>query len=562
MLEYLHVKNLALIRECELNFTKGLNVLTGETGAGKSVLLGSVNLALGAKADKDIIRRGAEEASVELAFSLDEASKRLLESMEISCEDSSVYISRKITPTKNVFKINGEIVPAKQVKELAGGLIDIHGQHEHQSLLLNTRQRDMLDAYGALEIYPVLSSVEKLAKEYSSLSSELEELNEKVKERDREISLLQYECREIEEAALVVGEDEVLEENYRRMTSAEKLLSLSNEALSFISSDTGNDASSLIGRAISDLRKVSSLDESASSFEGQLAEAESIIGDFCVSISSYIDNLEFSEEEFTECEQRLDVINGLKAKFGNSIEKILNYYDEKSKELEKLENIEDYFKTLEGRTAEVLKEYKEKAAELSRLRRKAGEDFAEKLTYELLSLNFTGVVFEVNIDSDENQVSSKGFDSIEFMISTNPGEPIKPMKNVASGGELSRIMLAIKTILAAKDNIDSLIFDEIDAGISGRTAWEVSKKLSGLSKEHQVILITHLAQIAAMGDTHFEIKKEYGEGETLTNISRLNESESVDELARLLGTDEAGIATLTNAFELKEKAKAFKAENE
>ena len=558
MLEYLHVKNLALIRECELEFSEGLNILTGETGAGKSVLLGSVNLALGAKADKDMIRQGETEASVELCFSKSKEAGEALREMEISDEDDTVLISRKITETKSVFKINGEIATAKQVKELAGSLIDIHGQHEHQSLLKNSRQLKMLDAYGGEALEAALLKTAECAHRLNELKTELDEAVERSEGREREISLLEYECKEIEAAKLVPGEDDELEENYRRMQSSEKLLNYTGEALNLVSGDSGEDAGALISRAVQAMRRVESMDASSSEILSKLEEAEELIGDFSLDISKYMDSLEFSPEEFAKTEERLNLINSLKVKFGATIEKILDYYEEKSSELEKLNHLDEYLEELKEKTGKAAMEYKAAAADLSKLRHSAAESFSKDLTAELLSLSFLEADFSADIMTDEAVVSENGFDKVEFMISTNPGEPRRPMRNVASGGELSRIMLAIKTILAAKDSIDSLIFDEIDAGISGRTAWEVSKKLSGLSKAHQVIAITHLAQIAAMADTHFEIEKSVSDGRTVTNITKLDADGEIRELARLLGTDSADEKTKENARELKAKANAEK----
>lgn len=555
MLEYMHVRNLALIKECEISFGKGLNILTGETGAGKSILLGSINLALGAKADKDIIRTGEEEAYVELVFNATPQVKELISEMELSCEDDSVIISRKITPTKNVFKINGEIVTGKLVKELAGGLLDVHGQHEHQSLLSVLRQRDMLDAYGSDDVANLIEQVAKAASSYNLLKEELDENLSKASGREREINLLRYEVDEIVNANIKVGEDEELEENYKRMKSAEKLLSLTNDALACVSSGIEGDAGSLISRAIGDMKKAASIDEAGEKLCSLLTDAEGILGDFAMEASSYLESLDFSEEEFVTTEERLNVINSLKLKFGNSIEDILKYLDEKSEELEKLEHLDEYLEKLKKETDNALNDYKKLALQLSGLRKKTAKEFEKNLSEELLTLSFNDANFTIAFDTDENLVSAKGMDKIEFLISTNPGEPIKPMKDVASGGELSRIMLAIKTILASKDEVDALIFDEIDAGISGRTAWEVSGRLKKLAGEHQVIAITHLAQIAAMADTHFEIEKTVSEGNTITSIHKLDEEGQINELARLLGTDEPNQATIDNARELKQKAK-------
>lgn len=558
MLEYLHVKNLALLEECELILGPGLNILTGETGAGKSVLLGSVNLALGARGDKEMIRQGADEAYVELSFSMNDEVRVKLAEMDISADDDAVFISRKITQTKNVFKINGEIATAKQVKEIAGELIDIHGQHEHQSLLSNVRQREMLDAYGGELIAKQLSIVSEACKNVSALKVELSEAEALGSGREREISLLRYECEEIENANLVVGEDEELEENYKRMLASEKLMDASNEALSYISSDQSECASSLISRALNSLRRASNVDESLIDLVDKLSEAEELIGDFSISMADYIDGLEYAPEEFSETEERLNLINSLKSRFGNSIPEILASYEGKRTTLDKLENLEGYINKLKSDYDNALSIYLSEARKLSNLRKETSLKFSKELTLELEALSFLEVSFEALVSSDEEVISNKGFDTIEFMISTNPGNPKRPMKQIASGGELSRIMLGIKAILAREDSIDALIFDEIDAGISGRTAWEVAKKLNKLSKEHQVIAITHLAQIAAMADSHYEIVKGVVDGSTKTMINKLSEDGEIKELARLLGSDELDEASIKNAKELKDKAKAGK----
>ena len=474
--------------------------------------------------------------------------------MEISSEDSSVCISRKIAPTKTVFKINGEIVPAKQVKELAGGLIDIHGQHEHQSLLSNNKQRDMLDAFGGATIEEAKRSVVSFCKEYNRLKSEYDKALESSSQRERQISLLRYEIDEIINADLKVGEDEDLEADFKRMQASERILSSLNEAMAIVSEGSGNDVSSMLSRAITAAKKVTSLDEEAFALEDSLIQCEEFLGDFMLDAANYMEKLEFSPEDFERVEDRLNTINSLKLKFGNRIEDILSYLDEKSEELSKLENLEEYLSNLKVDLDKAFSSYKESALKLSDLRKSAAKDLAKLLSSELMNLNFLDSRFEVNFDTNEELVSENGFDNIDFLISTNPGEPLKPMKNVSSGGELSRIMLAMKTILAKKDSVDALIFDEIDAGISGKTAWEVSGRLSKLSKEHQVILITHLAQIAAFSDRHFEIKKAFENGATTTTINKLDENGEIEELSRLLGFDEESAATKENAKELKRKA--------
>ncbi|MCR5116523.1 MAG: DNA repair protein RecN [Lachnospiraceae bacterium] len=549
MLESLKVKNLALIENCEIEFTKGLNILTGETGAGKSILLGSVNLALGARAEGDVIRSGADEALVELVFSSSQRTDAILKELDLPTDDV-VLITRKITPSKSIYKINGETVISKQVKELASALIDIHGQHEHQSLLNTSRQLKMLDAFAKDDTESLLTDVAKAAKEYKETVEKLDEAKTLSEGRDREISLLEYELKEIEEADLKLGEDAEAEAEYKRLSSAEKLKESVSEALNLISDGNAGDAGSLLSRAIGALEKAASLDESAGALKDILAQAESLFGDFSLEAYKYCENLEYDPEEFDRLEKRLDTINSLKARFGRTIDDVLKYRDEKSEELERLKNLDEYLSKLTDEAASKKAEYVSLAGKLSEVRKNSAKVFEKELIKTLAGLNFSQVRFEVAISSDKERIASNGFDDIEFMISTNPGEPVKPVKNVASGGELSRIMLGIKTILAGVDDIDSLIFDEIDTGISGITAREVGKRLKELSAKHQVIAITHLAQIAALSDTHFVIEKNVEGGKTKTEISRMDVDQRLKELARLLGGDENSKAALDNAREL------------
>lgn len=549
MLESLKVKNLALIENCEIEFTKGLNILTGETGAGKSILLGSVNLALGARAEGDVIRSGADEALVELVFSSSQRTDAILKELDLPTDDV-VLITRKITPSKSIYKINGETVISKQVKELASALIDIHGQHEHQSLLNTSRQLKMLDAFAKDDTESLLNDVAKAAKEYKETVEKLDEAKTLSEGRDREISLLEYELKEIEEADLKLGEDAEAEAEYKRLSSAEKLKESVSEALNLISDGNAGDAGSLLSRAIGALEKAASLDESAGALKDILAQAESLFGDFSLEAYKYCEKLEYDPEEFDRLEKRLDTINSLKARFGRTIDDVLKYRDEKSEELERLKNLDEYLSKLTADAASKKAEYVSLAGKLSEVRKNSAKVFEKELIKTLEGLNFSQVRFEVAISSDKERIASNGFDDIEFMISTNPGEPVKPVKSVASGGELSRIMLGIKTILAGVDDIDSLIFDEIDTGISGITAREVGKRLKELSAKHQVIAITHLAQIAALSDTHFVIEKNVEGGKTKTEISRMDDDQRLKELARLLGGDENSKAALDNAREL------------
>lgn len=554
MLISLHVKNLALIEEAEVLFGPGLNILTGETGAGKSILIGSVNLALGAKADKDMIRNGAEYGLVELTFqSQDEELLAKMEEMDLPVEeDGTVIISRKNQPQRSVSKINGETVTSKQIKELAEVLIDIHGQHEHQSLLHKKKHLEILDSYAGENVEILLESVAQHYKAYHHLKQQIAEENLDEVSRKRELDLALFELEEILDAQVILGEDEELEAKYRKMVHSQKI----GEAVSLAYRMTGYEdesaGGSSIGRALRELRSVSNLDEGMSDLEGQLLEIDGLLNDFNRDLSQYISELEFDPEDFQRVESRLNVLNHLKDKYGHSLELVLAYAQEKQRQVDKLNDFELYMQNLQKQIAEQKANLDQVCQELTNARLKAARSLEKILKQALEDLNFLAVNFE--IDFKVKEPSANGVDDVEFLISTNPGESVKPLANVASGGELSRIMLAIKTVLAHKDSIDTLIFDEIDAGISGKTAWKVAEKLGKLGQAHQVICITHLPQIAAMADDHFEIAKSATDSSTVTEITHLSAEQTLQELARLLGSDALSEAALSNAKEMKQQA--------
>ncbi len=558
MLQRLHVKNLALMEETEVEFGSGLNILTGETGAGKSLLIGSVNLALGGKFEKDMLRDGAQSALVELVFSCggEEVAQKLAE-LELEPEDNEILISRKMQPGKSVYRINGETVTARQVKELAEVLLDIHGQHEHQSLLRIQKHREILDAYCD-ETYR--EPAETVAEEYAacrSLEKEIakEALDEAAKEREQ--SLAEFELREIEEAHLSEGEDEILEQKYRRMSNGRKISENLAESYRYSGTDTEGGAGAALSRALRALQAVSAYDERLEELEGQLAEVDSLLADYNRDIAEYMGDCEFDAEEFAQTEERLNLINRLKGKYGNTILEILAYAASRQALLDKLNDYDAYMEGLR-REYDGAKERLEQACKrLSEVRKKHAMELTERLKQALLQLNFQTVEFEIAVRSG-GEITACGYDEVEFLISTNPGESLKPLSQVASGGELSRVMLAIKTVLAGRDAIDTLIFDEIDAGISGRTAWKVAGQLNEVSGAHQVICITHLPQIAAMADTHFVIEKSSDGERTVTDIRQIDGEEELAELARLLGSDTLTAAALSNAQELRGQALAQK----
>lgn len=555
MLISLHVKNLALIEEAEVDFTGGLNILTGETGAGKSILLGSVNLALGGKASPDMIRRGADAALVELTFDSSERIALKLAEMDLPEEDGTVTIARKISQGRSVSRINGETVSARQLKELSELLIDIHGQHEHQSLLQKKKHLQILDAYAGKEAEELKAEAAKLYKERKDLLAEKEESALDERERDRELELLSFEQREIEAAALKDGEDEELEKQYSLMVNGQKI----GEALGQTFRLTGGEeegASTLIGRAAREIGSVAHFDEKLAGMQETLLQTEELLNDFNRECADYMESMEFDGALFAQVEERLNVVNRLKEKYGGSIGKVKAYGEEIAQKTEKLKDYEVYRAALDDKIKKKEAELTKVCGKLTKLRNKNAETLAGILQKSLVDLNFLTVEFV--IDRKAKEPSADGADDVEFLLSTNPGETPKSLGAVASGGELSRIMLAIKAVLAEKDAVDTLIFDEIDTGISGRTAWRVSEKLSRLSEAHQVICITHLPQIAAMADSHFVIEKETDGSSTQTEIRKLSEEGTKEELARLLGADSLSEKALENAGELRKQAENIK----
>ncbi len=556
MLSNLHVKNLALIEECDINLTPGLNILSGETGAGKSILIGSINLALGAKADRDMIRQGAEYGLVELVFeNLDHSVFEILKDMDLPVEEDVVIIQRKITPTKSILKINGETVTARQVKALAEALIDIHGQHEHQSLLKSAKHMEILDAYTGARVAEALQALAVDFKKYRELKEQLEENSLDESQRQRELDLLQFEVQEIEAAALKPGEDEALENDYRKILHARQI----GEALqkSIQSTDYEQGAGAWINCAIRDLKPVLGFDEALEELDSLLTDIDDLLSDFHRRALHIAENMDFSERDFFDTENRLNMINHLKDKYGNTIEKVLDSLEKKQARVEELLHFEEFLQDMENQMQKAYEQVLVHCKVITELRKEAADKLSKVLTKALLELNFLDVRFEIVLKS-KNEPGIKGMEEVEFMISTNPGEPLKPMAQVASGGELSRIMLAIKTVLAERDAIDTLIFDEIDSGISGKTAWRVSEKLGQLGKAHQIICITHLPQIAAMADSHYLIAKKVEAGTTISGIDRLDEEASILELARMVGADEIHDSGTEHARNMRLQADRYK----
>ena len=558
MLIHLHVKNLALIEDIEVEFGPGLNILTGETGAGKSVLLGSMQLILGGRTTRDMIRTGASCALVELLFQVEnKKAEQALNSLGIFTEEGQVLLSRKIMDGRSINKINGETCTVGQMKAAAECLLDIHGQHEHQSLLYQEKQLEILDAYGREKIRPAKEAVRQSYEEYRKYMRALKELDTDEEQRNREKAFLEFEISEIEKAHLVPGEDEELETLYRRLNNGKLILETLQSVHSLTGYDSGQGAGEAVGTGVRELLRVTEYDTQLESMAETLQEIDGLLNDFNRELSSYVEDLSFDDETFYETEKRLDQINGLKAKYGRTIEEILEYQNTQQQKLEKLARYEENFLEARQNLKKAEEQLEKDSYVLSEIRKDYSKTLTEKIIEGLRDLNFLDVKFRIDFQRKQ-EFTDNGYDSIEYEISTNPGESVKPLGRIVSGGELSRIMLAIKAILADRDQIETLIFDEIDTGISGRTAQKVSEKMAVIGSCHQVLCITHLPQIAAMADTHFEIEKHQKGSETITEIHPLGERESVRELARLLGGAEITEAVLKNAMEMKELAQVHK----
>ncbi len=557
MLLNLHVKNLALIDEAEVDFGPGLNILSGETGAGKSILIGSIHLALGEKVPREMLRENADASLVELLFSVERpGTVRALREMGLFLEDGQLVMTRKVLPAgRSVCRINGETVSAAVLREAASLLIDIHGQQEHQSLLTKRNHLRYLDAFAKREL---CESADLLADRYSTytdLQKRLEEFSLDEAQQARELSFLQYEIDEIDRARLVPGEDEQLEDEFRRLSHGRKILEAAETCREYCADGTGS-ASEMIGRAVRALIGVAEYDGQAAVLSDELQEIDGLLADFNRDLGSYMGAFAFSEELFSETQERLDLINHLKEKYGRTIDEILSQKEKMESEVEKLQHYEAYRRELEERFADAEAALRESCEQVSRIRREAAETFTEEMRQALGDLNFHDV--RLNLEFEQlDHYTAGGWDDARFYISTNPGEPLKPLDSVASGGELSRIMLALKTVLAGNDEIETLIFDEIDAGISGRTAQMVAEKIRQTARDHQVICITHLPQIAAMADRHFLIEKTSDALSTISEIRPLDREESIGELARMLGGARITDAVRENAREMKEMAEQF-----
>lgn len=551
MLLELHVKDIALIREATVEFKNGLNIMTGETGAGKSVIIGSCMLALGGKARPDIVRDGAESAYVELVFSVEKEAEPYFRSLGIDPEDGIIVMSRKMAAGRSVSRINGETVSLKTLRDAAARLIDIYGQNEYHTLMDTENHLIILDAFLGSTVAAEKADVKAAYDRYCNAEKVLASFDLDEEKKAREIELAEYEIAEIEEAGLVPGEEEELAAEYKKLNNSRNIIEYMDRAYGALTSDAA-------GEALSMLESAMRYDPELSGIRDELYDAQTILSDALREISSYVSSCDLSEEKLRETEKRLDLIRTLETKYGKTVDDVIGYGKKKEERLGLLRDYDENRKTAEAELAKARKELCGACGRLSEKRKEGALILCAKIRSELLELGFDSVTMELSFTEKEPQ--ENGADRVCFLTALNPGEKAKPLSEVASGGELSRVMLSIKTVLAKTDQIPTLIFDEIDAGISGRTAQKVAEKLAIISTDHQVICITHLPQIAAMADTHYLISKEELDGRNVTGIRELSGEEPVKELSRLLGGAEITESVMENAAEMKALAERKKEE--
>lgn len=561
MLTNIHIENYALIDCLDIDINEGLNIITGETGAGKSIILGAIGAALGAKINSDVIRAGEEYSFISVSFHINDADKlkALTELDAVDLSDGDIIVTRKILPARSVFKINGVTVSAAQVRSLSSLIIDIHSQRDNLLLLKTENQLKLVDSFGDDEFRKLMDRQKSLYEEYTECNSKLANIGDDASLREREISLLQYEIKEIEEASLTVEEDEELEEKFSKMSYLEKIRRGVAESLQSLESGDVNSID-LLGKAIKSLGDAINYDKDLAQIYDALKEAESILSDASGDLYSYIENNEMDEEEFARITNRIDLYNTLKRKYNGSVKGILEALDEKIERLDTLINSDEYITKLKDRINELIDEMNQVCQSLHDKRVGIAEHLQSLIMSEMTDLNFNNVQFLIEVRKNDT-FSSNGYDSVEFLISLNSGEDVKPLKNIASGGEISRIMLAIKSVIADKDITGTMIFDEIDTGISSRTAQYVAEKMHNISKSHQIICITHLPQIAAMADTHFYVYKEVSDNKTITCMRELDEESQINELARFLGGSKITENVMENAKEMKQLANDYKVNN-
>ncbi len=540
MITNLHIKNIGIIDDIEINLNKGLNVLTGETGAGKSLIIGSLDIISGGRFSKEMIRKGEENSFVELCLYVPEDENAV---------DGNIIVSREIyTNGRNTCKINGRLVTVSELKEYMKNYIEIHGQNDNQNILDTRTHIKYLDNFIGEEIKQIKEEYKEKYIKYNQLKRELKENYGDEKEKQRRLDLLQYQLNEIEEANLKTGEEIKLEERRKKILNSERII----ESLNIVDEAIGEGTIDTISNAVRALEKIETIDEKYQNFNNDLKNIYYELQELSRDISSYKEDVNFDEEERNKIEERLNVIYNLKRKYGNDIEEIIKYKQEISEEIKKLENIEEYNQKIKEEIKQTEKEMTRLAKRMNELRAQNGEKLNRSINEILEDLEMKNARINIHIDYNEDEFFENGKDQVEFYITTNLGEDEKPLTKIASGGEMSRIMLAIKKVLADTDNMPVLVFDEIDTGISGKAGKAVAEKLSAIGEKHQVLCISHLANIAAKADYNYFISKKVIGERTNTNIELLKEDEVIREIARI-SSGEINDTTIQYAKELRNK---------
>ena len=559
MLLNVHIKNIALIDDANVNFTDNLNILTGETGAGKSIIMGALKIGMGDKLPKDIVREAGKEGFCQLLFLVDDESvlEQIRQLGVEPTEDGEILITRRIVNSRTINTINDMAVTAARLREVSALLIDMHTQHQQQTLLKKNEHMKLLDKFGRAAIEPLKREVAQRHADYTELVDQMDKLSMDEAERSRRAEFLKYQIAEIESANVKAGEDEDIEHQYNKMVNSRDIVAAASEVYSVTGYENQSSAGNEIGRVLVNLKGIKELDDEIDGLYSQLENIDALLNDFNVELSNYMQSMNFDDSEFREVESRLDVINDIKGKYGSTVDEVNRYLEESKAEYEKLSEYDEYIAELSGKINKAKKLMIDAADKLSAERKKQAKLMCKAIKTALSDLSFMQVDFNMVFDR-LSECTANGIDDCYFVISTNVGEKLRPLYDVASGGELSRIMLAVKSCMAAEDNIGTLVFDEIDVGISGRAAQAVAEKMALISRKHQVISITHLPQIAAMADSHYLIEKSADEGKTVTKIVRLSDAESITEIARLLGGASITDAVMSNALEMKQMAEKTK----
>lgn len=562
MLQSLYLENIALIEKLGIELFPGFNVLTGETGAGKSIIIDAVNFVLGERTSRDLIRNGAARAKVEAVFNLNEgdAAFAALDALGIEYDGNELILSRELSAAgRNACRVNGTLVPVASLKSLSDTLVDIHGQHEHQALLDAENHISYLDAYCHAESLPIIEKIDAIVSRRNELMLKRNSGFSSEREREREMDMLRYQIEEIASANLEAGEEERLNAEKTVLLNAERIRTALETAHMALSGAEEGSALSAIDTARRSMRDIAALNKDYEALGDKIEELYYAAEDISFVLRDTSENVESDMQRLEEIEQRLKLISDLKRKYGRTVEDVIDFGKDAGTKLNELENAEALAAELDAKLDKLKAEYNVAADELSKVRRAAGDRLKRDVLNELKDLGMAKAMFDVALsDASGGEPRKGGRETAEFMLSANPGEPLKPLEKVASGGELSRIMLCFKSIFADNDRVPTLIFDEIDTGISGRTAAVVGEKMLGIAKKHQVICVTHLAQIAALAEAHLMVRK-YDDGKnTFVETRQLNEEEKVQRIAQMMDGESDSPSALTHARELIARADKIK----